>query len=95
MSLFQSWVLLAGKLTRVYSRDLDDASGRGNSRLTYDSREQSRAEIGPKPLDQVRKDLRDGFGRVELPYALARKYPNANRVCENTMFVVRPSGGSS
>lgn len=25
-----------------------------------------------------RKDLRDGFGRVELPYALARKYPNAN-----------------
>ena len=24
-------------------------------------------------------DLRDGFGRVWLPYALARKYPNAGR----------------
>ena len=26
-----------------------------------------------------RKDLREGFGRVVLPYALARKYPNADR----------------
>lgn len=25
------------------------------------------------------QDLADGYGRVELPYALARKYPNANR----------------
>jgi integron integrase len=25
------------------------------------------------------KDLADGYGRVELPHALARKYPNANR----------------
>jgi integron integrase len=25
------------------------------------------------------QDLADGFGRVELPHALARKYPNANR----------------
>jgi integrase len=24
-------------------------------------------------------DLRERFGRVQLPYALARKYPNANR----------------
>ena len=24
------------------------------------------------------QDLKDGYGRVELPYALARKYPNAN-----------------
>ncbi len=26
-----------------------------------------------------RQDLADGYGRVELPHALARKYPNANR----------------
>ncbi|MBX3419929.1 MAG: integron integrase [Pirellulaceae bacterium] len=26
-----------------------------------------------------RQDAADGFGRVELPHALARKYPNANR----------------
>ena len=26
-----------------------------------------------------RRDLADGYGRVELPHALARKYPNANR----------------
>ncbi len=25
------------------------------------------------------QDLADGYGRVELPHALARKYPNANR----------------
>lgn len=25
------------------------------------------------------RDLREGFGRVQLPYALARKYPNSNR----------------
>ena len=25
------------------------------------------------------QDVADGYGRVELPYALARKYPNANR----------------
>ena len=25
------------------------------------------------------KDLKDGFGTVELPYALAKKYPNADR----------------
>jgi len=25
------------------------------------------------------RDLREGFGRVSLPYALERKYPNANR----------------
>jgi len=25
------------------------------------------------------KDLREGFGKVSLPYALARKYPNAPR----------------
>jgi integron integrase len=25
------------------------------------------------------QDLADGYGRVDLPYALARKYPNANR----------------
>lgn len=25
------------------------------------------------------QDVADGFGRVELPHALARKYPNANR----------------
>ena len=34
-------------------------------------------------IEQVRRlhthDLDDGFGRVYLPYALARKYPNANR----------------
>ncbi len=26
-----------------------------------------------------RQDVRDGFGRVHLPFALARKYPNADR----------------
>jgi len=26
-----------------------------------------------------RQDLRDGFGRVDLPFALAKKYPNADR----------------
>ncbi len=26
-----------------------------------------------------RNDLEEGFGRVPLPYALERKYPNANR----------------
>ena len=26
-----------------------------------------------------RQDLRDGFGRVYLPFALAKKYPNADR----------------
>lgn len=26
-----------------------------------------------------RKDLEEGYGRVDLPDALARKYPNANR----------------
>lgn len=25
------------------------------------------------------QDAADGYGRVELPHALARKYPNANR----------------
>lgn len=30
-----------------------------------------------KPLHQ--RDLREGFGRVYLPYALEKKYPNANR----------------
>jgi len=34
-------------------------------------------------LDKVRalhqRDLAEGFGRVHLPYALERKYPNANR----------------
>jgi hypothetical protein len=25
------------------------------------------------------QDVADGYGRVELPHALARKYPNANR----------------
>jgi integron integrase len=29
--------------------------------------------------DIYQQDLRNGFGRVELPYALSRKYPNANR----------------
>lgn len=36
-----------------------------------------------KHLQRVRaiheQDLADGYGRVELPHALARKYPNANR----------------
>ncbi len=36
-----------------------------------------------KHLERVRaihqQDLADGYGRVELPHALARKYPNANR----------------
>jgi integrase len=36
-----------------------------------------------KHLEEVRllhqKDSSEGFGRVELPYALARKYPNADR----------------
>lgn len=44
-----------------------------------------RAVIGPlqEHLRRVeaihRQDLADGYGRVELPHALARKYPNANR----------------
>jgi site-specific recombinase XerD len=29
--------------------------------------------------DIYQQDLRNGFGRVELPYALVRKYPNADR----------------
>ena len=29
--------------------------------------------------DIYQQDLRNGFGRVELPYALLRKYPNADR----------------
>ncbi len=29
--------------------------------------------------DIYQQDLRNGFGRVELPYALSRKYPNADR----------------
>ena len=44
-----------------------------------------RAATGP-PLSIRRpsavpneRDLADGFGRVELPHALARKYPHANR----------------
>lgn len=36
-----------------------------------------------RQLDRVKllhqRDLREGFGRVYLPHALARKYPNANR----------------
>jgi len=28
--------------------------------------------------DIYQQDLRNGFGRVELPYALSRKYPNAD-----------------
>lgn len=36
-----------------------------------------------RQLDRVKllhqRDLREGFGRVYLPYALERKYPNANR----------------
>lgn len=35
-----------------------------------------------------RQDLADGYGRVELPHALARKYPNANREwCWQFVFV--------
>ncbi len=43
------------------------------------------AVIAPlrRHLERVRavhaQDLADGYGRVELPHALARKYPNANR----------------
>jgi integron integrase len=29
--------------------------------------------------ERHQQDLREGFGRVELPYALARKYPQADR----------------
>lgn len=29
--------------------------------------------------DFYHEDLRNGFGRVALPYALSRKYPNADR----------------
>ena len=50
------------------------------------------AALKPKLLDQVRLalrarhyvkkihalDLADGYGRVQMPYALARKYPNAS-----------------
>ena len=36
-----------------------------------------------RQFEQVRhlhnRDLEEGFGRVHLPYALARKYPHANR----------------
>ena len=36
-----------------------------------------------KQVEKVKRlhdrDLRDGFGAVSLPYALSRKYPNANR----------------
>jgi integron integrase len=32
-----------------------------------------------KRRSQHEQDLADGFGRVHLPHALARKYPNANR----------------
>jgi len=39
------------------------------------------------------KDLADGFGSVYLPYALERKYPNANkdwREAGNMFFLPRP-----
>lgn len=45
------------------------------------------------------KDLRDGYGRVYLPYALAKKYPNADRqwgwqyVFPSKSFSVDPRSG--
>jgi integron integrase len=44
--------------------------------------ERLKSELGHQ-LERVRllhqQDVGDGFGRVHLPYALARKYPNADR----------------
>lgn len=56
--------------------------------------DQDRMTLLPKPLAgklmnllqkveaTYRQDIKDGYGYVSLPYALARKYPNANRLLE-------------
>jgi hypothetical protein len=50
-------------------------------------------------LEQVkavhRKDLEEGFGEVDLPFALARKYPRAGREWgDSARPVLRPAGAS-
>jgi integron integrase len=51
-------------------------------------------ELLAEHLKQVRRihqrDIGQGFGRVYLPDALARKYPNAERIGAGNMFSQRP-----
>ena len=35
------------------------------------------------------RDLREGFGQVNLPYALAKKYPRANKAGAGSLFFQR------
>ena len=74
---------------RLRVKDLD--FGRGRIVIREGKGDKDRATILPeklKPelrdhLDRVKllheRDLAEGFGRVWLPHALARKYPNADR----------------
>lgn len=38
-----------------------------------------------------RQDLKQGYGSVYLPYALARKYPNADREWHGNSFSLQPT----